>query len=748
MVKSTSYELKKWLLGLVAFVAFFSAEVTLIATTSKFLSNGLINMLPLLLFVVSAAAIVNFLFNLLLSKKLNAAQSLSLSLLLLMALTAVNFYLKDNLTVFLFISVLITRLSFIIFDTSITNLASSYVNQRQAKSFLPFIRGVMDAAVLIASVFLYFASLWKLEYEPLMLLIFTIALMILIILVICKVFDPIKMEASEDVQEEGFFEGVKQAIRFIFSESKLFGLISWLFVFFGIGAVMFVFVYNQVFAANLSGEDLTRFLAVTNFVAVLIRGLYDLIFLRKSLFSFGVANLLVFYPWIMFLLLSVLVISSGNLLVAALLYVFHVFSYYSYVTVATQSVFGLAPSKINQPVYFFVKGVIPAVCALIAALLMLALIYFTNNPFWINFVYLLVCGGTLLFALAIKKEYQHSLGSALIQKDNYLKGNAVDLMGEKVQREVGEKTLRKLLLNNREDLLIRQKVVASLVEIGNINSIRELLLILDKDENLRLRFYAAQAINKLLEKVSEKRFSNMTVTKLIMIDVFNKIYTENLPLPLKLEVNQSLKIFGFDVLLEFYKNHFENSSDMLKASIIEALAVADDRGLITLLEPYLDSPDLGIRTAAISALWRFQELHGILMTKTIAIFSIKDFAHRVASLRLIGDLKLLSMKDYVLDLVPVPDSKLSTLAIITAVNLDMVGGVKVLVRKLTKFAMIGDKEMIEFIFKKFYLLNPANQKKFISELRALNQVNYNILKDIFNQSEQYFDLALTTVFTS
>lgn len=747
MQKSTSYDLKKWLFGLISLIAFFSAEVTLISTTSRFLSRGLINMLPMLLFVVSAAAIVNFLFSLVLSKKLNAAQSLCVSLIMLMALTAVNFYLKDNEVVYLFISVLITRLGFIIFDTSITNLASSYVNQRQAKSFLPFVRGVMDGAVLLASAFLYAASIWTFSYEPLMILILAIAAMVLLILVICKVFDPIKVEGVVD-DSRGFSAGVKDSIKFVFSESRLFGLVTWLFVFLGIGAVMFVFVYNQVFANNLSGEDLTRFLAITNFVAVFLRGIFDLIFLKKSLFRFGVANLLVVYPWIMFLILSVLVISSGNLMVAAALYVFHVFSYYSYVTVATQALFGLTPSRINQPVYFFVKGVIPALCALIAALLMVGLLALTNNPFWINFSYLLISGGTLLFALAIKKEYQHTLTMALAQPDNYLKGNAVDLLGENVQKESGEKLLRKLLLDKGEDLLIRQKAVTSLVEIGNVNSIRELLLILDKDDNLRLRFYAAQAINKLLEKVSQKRFSNMTVTKLIMVDVFNKIYQEDLPLPLKLEVNQSMKIFGFDVLLEFYKTHFETSTDMLKASIIEALAVADDRGLITLLEPFLDSRDLGIRTAAISALWRFQELRGLLMSKTIAIFAVKDFEHRVASLKLISALKLMSMKDYVLDLIPVPDQKLSVLAIITAINLDMGGGVKVLIRKIIKYAMTGDVEMVEYMFKKFYQLNPINKKKFVSELRALNQVNFSILRDVFNKSEQYFDLELTAVFTS
>jgi hypothetical protein len=263
-----------------------------------------------------------------------------------------------------------------------------------------------------------------------------------------------------------------------------------------------------------------------------------------------------------------------------------------------------------------------------------------------------------------------------------------------------------------------------------------------------MRYYAVQAINKVFERMDKKQFGSMNVTKLLMIDVFDKVYEEDLPLPIKLEVNQALKMFGFDVLLGFYKRHFVNSSDYIKASIIEALSVAEDRGLITLLEPYLESDNLAIKVAAISGLWRFDEMKDRLMSRMIEIFSQKDSAYRLISLKLIGLLKLKKMEDYALDLVAVPDRKLSTMAVITSINLGRRGAIKVLTRKLVRFAMLGDREMVEYIFQGFSTFSAQSRKRLINEIKSLSTTNFNYLKDLFNRSDLYFDLELANLFTS
>jgi hypothetical protein len=317
-----------------------------------------------------------------------------------------------------------------------------------------------------------------------------------------------------------------------------------------------------------------------------------------------------------------------------------------------------------------------------------------------------------------------------------------------VQLESGEKMLRKIVLNENEAAELRQKALLTLVEIGNPNSIREYLLILEKDKNVRLRYYAVQAISRVFERVGKKQLDNMNVTRLLMVDVFNKVYEENLPLPVKLEVNEVLKLFGLNVLLDFYKQHFVSSSDFVKASIIESLSVANDRGLITLLEPYLDSPDRGIRSAAIAGLWRFEEMRDTLMNKMIELFSEKDRSSQLAALKLISQLKIKKMEDYVLDLVAVADAEVSTMAVITSINLGKNGGLKVLVRKLLRGAMLGHQDIINFIFKKFYLLPPKMKKKFLTEIRSLSSANYDHLKNFFLNSDEYYDLELANLFSS
>ncbi len=747
MIKNTSFALKKWIFGVVTFIATFTTEMAFISATAEFLNQGLIDWLPTVMLLVSVFLIVNYSLASLFSRRFSALGSMNFFVFSLMIMTAGCLYFRQYTVACLFFTLLLANYSSTAFDIALENLSDHYVNSRQAKTFLPLMNGVMDVAQLLSSVAIIGVSVMRLTVDPLWLILVGTALTCLGVAVINRLFDPVVDDQEE--QRTGLALGMKQSLSFVFRQNRLFKLMAWLFMFFGGISILTFYVYSSSFSANLSGENLTNFLAVVSFVAVLIRGIFNLGLLQKLIYKIGVANMLLLYPWAMFILSFLTLFLFRNLYVAAALFVFYTLSFFSYVTVATQSMLGMVPKQLSQQVYFFIKGVIISLAALVTSFLVtLIMPFFNNDPRIASFMLILLTAGSLIAALKIKNAYQFTLLRVLDEDDQYLRNNSVQLMGESVQKEKGEKLLRKIVVNQKESLEIRQHALTSLVEINNPNSIREFLLILENDKNLRIRYYAIQAINKVFEKMNKKRFGNMNVTKLLMIDVFNKVYDENLPLPIKLEVNQALKMFGFDVLLDFYKRHFTSSTDFIKASIIEALAVADDRGLITLLEPYLHNHNLTIKAAAITGLWRFEEMRDRLMSIMIDIFSQKDNVHRMASLKLIGELKLKKMEDYVLDLVAVPDKELSTMAIITSINLGRLGGVKVLSRKLVKFAMMGDSEMVEFIFKKFYSLSPKAQKKLLVEIKSLSSENFNHLKGLFSSSDAFFDLTLVTLFTS
>lgn len=747
MIRSNSYTLRKIIFGSISFVAIFAAEAAFVVATSRFLSAGLIDQLPMLLLLVSVAAIINFGLNIILSKKFSALGSLLVSILLIIILSGAIFYLSIFQSVFLFAALLLARFASVVFDTSLNNLAASYVNQRQAKAFLPLMRGLMDLAILAASGFVFLATMWDLRLEPLWFVMIGSLLAVVGLTVVYKLFDPVGGEDKGPVT--GFQEQLKNSMSFVLKKSKLYRLFAVLFLVFGGIIVSFVYVYNSVFSAHLTGIELTRFLAAVNFVAVFLRSIFNLKLLQGAVYRFGAANMLLLYPWGMFLLTFLMILFSQNLYLAALLFVFHTFSFYSYVTVASQSMFGLIPKRISQQVFFFIKGFLPSLAALVMSLLMtLMLVLFHNNAISVSFSLFFLISVTLVVTLRIKKDYQETLLGSLSLSDKYLKTNAVELMGENTQVEKGERLLRKMLLDTHEDTVLRQKVLTSLVEINNPNSIRELLFVAETDENLRLRFYALQAINRMFEAMNRPRFGNMTVTKLLLIDVINKIYEEDLPLPIKLEANKILPMFGFDVLLDFYKTHFANSPDFVKASIIEAMAVSNDRGLITVLEPYLCHENLGIRAAAITALWPFDEMRERLMGLIIEILSKKDESHQMVALQLVSRLKLKRMDPYVLDLVAVPSKEVSTMAVITAITIGRRSAVKVLIRKLSKFAMLGDTVMVEFIFRKIMVLSGSCKNYIVNEVRGLDPVSFERLRNIFNNSNQFFDLSLAELFTS
>ncbi|MGL5830581.1 MAG: hypothetical protein ACRCZE_00340 [Candidatus Altimarinota bacterium] len=750
MIKSTNYTLKKWVFGAAAFIAVFTSEAAFIIGTSNFLSQGLLNWLPILLVLVSAGGIINFGLNLLLSKRLGVNRSLTVSFILLMLLIVVSFYMQGNPAIYLFLTLLVASLSGDVFDISITNLAGAYVNQRQAKSFLPFIHGVFDIAILAASAMLFLWSSASWEIDPLWLLIMGITLLILVMILINRLFNPVVQDRElQESQLNNASGSVKNSLNFVFKKSRLFYYLAWLFFFFGAMMVLVVYVYDQAFVENLAGDDLVRFIALINFISVTISIIFDFFFLKKWMYRLGVANSIMIFPWIMFLLSLVLSIWSNSLLIAAIFYLFYNFAYYSLVSVATQSMFGLAPHAVNQQAYFLIKGVTPSISALFASVLVTIGLHLTNNNILVVTMMLAVTMAvSLILALHVKKQYQKSLYEALDGGDALLKRNAVELTGERVQLENGEKMLRQIALDTQESVELRQKALLSLVEIGNPNSIREFLIIVEKDKNTRLRYYAIQAINLVLKKVGEKKLNNMSVTRFLVLDVFNKVYEENLPLPLKLEINEILKLFGFNVLVDFYQKHFIASSDSLKASIIEALSVSNDRGLITLLEPFLENSDLGIRAAAIASLWKFEEKRVVLTSQMIKIFSEKDHASRLASLKLISQLGIKEMDNYVLDLVAVPDEDVSIVAIITSIGLGKAGGINVLMRKLLNAITLGQPNVINCIFKRFYLLPPKMKKKFLTEIRSLSSANFDKLKDFFLNSDQYYDLELANLFSS
>jgi HEAT repeat protein len=747
MQKNNSYTLKRVIFGITAFGAMFFAQMAFIAATSEFLSFGLINWLPVLLVLVSLVAIITFGLNVLLSKRLTSLGSLILSIMILAALTVMGFYLKGEESLHFFFALLIARFAVTIFQTSLNNIASSYVNPRQTKRFLPFVRNMMDLAMFMSSLALFAAIGLGVYVDSLWLIVTGSIVTVVGLLIIRRLFEPIAVSAQEDAI--GLLGHVKQGTSFVFKKSRLFGLFAWLFVLFGGIIVLFVYVYNNAFAANLNGSNLLLCLAVVNLVAVFLRGVFNVKLLKKMVHKIGTANLLLIYPWVMFLITFVIMFLAENIYLAATLYIFHIFSYYSYVSAATQSMFELVPRKLIQQVFFFIKGVLLSVAALVTSLVMwLALMLCNHNPVIVSFLLFFFVAASLAVSLRIKKEYQVVLLKSVRDPDMVLRSNSVELMGEGVQLEKGEKELRKIVIDETEDVVLRQRAMTSLVEINNPNSIRELLLVVEKDKNGRLRYYAIQAINRMFEHVDKKRFGEMTVTKLLMIDVFNKVYDEDLPLAIKLEVNRALPMFGFDVLLDFYKHHFANSPDYMKASIINALSIQEDRGLISLLEPYLENESLEIRTAAIAGLWRFSELRDDLTSRMVEIFSKKDETHRKAALRLIGQLQLKNMEDYVLDLITVPDPTISTLAVITSINLGRKNGVKVLVRKLSKYSMQNDKAMVEAVFRKLFWLSADSKKRFMNEVRTMSAADFERLQSIYNDSDKYFDLVLADLFTN
>lgn len=750
MIKSNSYPLKKWLFGITTFVATFFTEMAFIGATAEFLNAGLIDRLPALLLAVSLIAIVNYSLDVLLSRKTSALTSTLFFLLAVMVFGAVCLYLQWSITVYLFLSLVLARFSSTAFDTSLENLSSGYVNSRQAKSFLPMVRGMMDIAQLLSSVAVVGVTLLDIRINPVWLVMIGTGLFMVCLFLISWQFDAVTGEdTSEQDRQVGLLPGIRQSLSFVFEKSRLFRLMTFVFFLFGGVVVLHFYVYNAAFSINLKGDELVHFIALTSFVAVSIRAVFNLLVSRQVIYGVGVANLLLTYPWIMFVLCFLMVIFPNNLYLAAVLFIFHTFAFYSYVMVSSQAMFGLIPRNLSQQVFFFIKGVIFSLSSLLVSLLIFSLTPFLNDyPGLVVYILLFLMSLSLIFVLKIKREYQAALFWALNDKDAYLRGSSVDLMGEHVQKERGEKLLRKILLNGKETLELRQRALTSLVEIGNPNSIREYLLVLENEKNLRLRYYSIQAINLSFRNMDAKTFGNMNVTKLLMIDVFNKVYLEDLPLSIKLEVNQALKMFGFDVLLDFYKRHFTASTDYIKASIIEALSVTEDRGLITLLEPYLKSDNLAIKAAAIAGLWRFTEMKDRLMNIMIDIFSGKDDQTRMVALKLIGELQLKTMDDYVLDLVAVPNKELATMSVITSISLGRMGGVTVLSRKLQKFIVQGDGKMVEFIFKRFYLLSPRAKKKFLQEIRSLSTANFNQLRALFNQSDAFFDLSLAALFTS
>lgn len=748
MIKSNSYSLKKIVFGLSAFVSVLSAEVALLFATSQFLSGGLIDQLPTLLVLVGVAAIVNYILNLALSRYFSALGSTVVSVLLVLVLNVVAFYLEFELAYQLFAVLLITRLVTVIYDVSLLNLASSYVNQRQAKAFLPLVRGLMDLAIMLGSIIVFLSAWEGVSLQPLWLVAGGGTLTLVLFIVINRLFDPANGEARTEIPAR-LGEQMKNSWRFVIRESRLYRLFTLLFLAFGAILVVYTYVYTSVLAATLHGENLTMFLAVASFLAVFLRMVLNLKFLSLAINRFGLANLLLLYPWGLFLLSFLVIILPDSLYLAAALFVFHTFSFYSYVTVAGQSMLGLIPRGISQQAFFLIRGLMPSLSALVVSLLMaLMLAMCGHNHLSIDLLLFVLAAVTMVLTLRIRKEYQKELLRCVSDEDVYLKTNAVELMGENVQMETGERALRKMLLDTRESVILRQKILTSLVEINNPNSIRELLLIVEKDHNMRLRFYAMQAINRMFQTLNHKRFGTMTVTKLLLIDVINRVYEEDLPLPMKLEVNKALPMFGFEVLLQFYKTHFANSPDFVKASIIEAMAFANDRGLISLLEPYLTHENMQIRAAAISALWPFEEMRDRLMGLVIEILSGKDDVCRMAALKLISTLGMKKMENYVLDLVAMPEKQVSTMAVITAISLGRRSALKVLMRKLNRFAMMGDTVMVEFVFRKIMVLSGTCNHCIVNELRSLDTASFNRLRKIFNDSDQFFDLSLAELFTS
>ncbi len=733
--------LKKLLLSATAFLLYALVMANYIHAASLFLTFLGPEKLPYAL-VASASFILLFSF---LSSVISIRFASHQMFFGMMAFIFLNFlvltFVTTGTAVHVFYFMILSLILANVQEILMLNFANSMLTPLQAKSFLPTVISYMSIGAITGA---FFALPYQEIHEALGIgyLPMTGLLILMLLIIVTSRFFKKEIYANFSPQSlKTYKQDFKSSLKLIFDSTNLYKLVGVIVILAAGIHVMMEFKLKTVLSMNFGHVELTEVLSLIymiNRIAVLVMTTF---FAKKLLFRFGVTNMLITYPVMLFSALGLAVVFQLNVYAVILAYIVYNIFQLAFFGISTTQILSVIPKKNQQSVFYLIRGILTAAATVVFSLILLIYSYNISLESTLN-TGMTMAACVLLFYAGIKtkEKYEITLKENLFKEDEYLKLKSIDLLAEKVSKDRGEKDLRRLLNIPTISQDVRSRVMASIGIIGNYQTIMDLTKVLLSTESSKVKVEAIHAIDNIIRK--QKDFNRFPVTKHYLLQAYEKILLSDQPQYVKMEVIDDLKYFDLEDVIDFLEKNLQSESTNIRANTIKTLASFNDRGIIPFIEPFLGARDLQIRASAIVSLWKYEEMRPILTAKIARLLTLKSEEAVQNSLYVIGSIDAQWDKDYVLRQMDHDNPHIRTFALLTLIQLGETTRLDDLVKKMLMLVKEDDHTEIEFILSHYRYFEEGVKKTLIRKIQQMKeneaQYFYNAFRDsryVFNWEE-------------
>lgn len=730
--------MKKVLLAILSFVSFFMGISVYVHSMSLFLDKIGADQLPIVMVAGAVLVIIYSAANTLMANKMTAARTFGITTVFITLLYIGIFFMRDYEYWQIISFFVITGFVYVFFEFIIANFASSIVTPIQAKSVLPIVYGFSSLGTIVGS---YFAVQIQEVHQALGIGVVPI-IGLLIILVLIGIMSVLyKKDLHFSIQKESEqvsgLTDLKNTVRYIFKESKMFKLLAYTTVILVVVQRLAEFKFKTVLSFDYHGEDLTQVFGTVYIIDSAIAFFINIFLAKKLLFKYGVGNLMILFPFLLLTFLAVTVFTGMESIGIIAFYLAFSIPMHSYIPVASTQIFSVAPRKINQSVFFTIRGVIVAITALVVSATLIIYTYWLELEKTLNtaviFIFIILM---ILIMFKLKKSYFSTIKDNLYKEDEYLKHRSIELFAEKANRYKGITYLRRVLQLSRTKGETKLKTINCLGIIGSYDSLIDLINVLNSD-NPKEIFAALHAIKAII--TNKKVLNRYPVTKHLLLSAYRNLFISNIPAFIKLEVISSLKYFDLEDIISFLEEHLKSEDPSLKINIIETLGSFNDRGIVKYVQPYVQSENPRLSSAAIAALWQFVDIRPYMIAQVAKVLSENTESAIDSALYLIGATNAKWERRFVLQKSISENPHTKVHAALTFLTLGELKYIKNFIRETLEFLKKDDKFEIDFILSRYRKLDNKTKKLIITQIQNLEVKDVRLFQKAFEESKYVFE---------
>lgn len=328
------------------------------------------------------------------------------------------------------------------------------------------------------------------------------------------------------------------------------------------------------------------------------------------------------------------------------------------------------PESLRNHARELLVGVVRPVGAILGAVfLILIQKLFMNSSalvFSIN-VIMLLSSVVFLYVTYLQRDKYTNVALSLL-KGSKLKADrfhSIEILAQRGHRS-GMSVLTKLALNKREKVSVRVKAVSALAGTGDVSLIPSFILFLNcgNEDVRRAALLGLSSFPKL-----GRSLSSVPILERDLLSSLKLLFKEVRSFDQRRMILEVLSKLSTLSSVDFLLNVLKSPSPNLKATAILALADLGDSAVCEHLRPFLKSRNWRVRSSALIALKKSGDDSINFESHLKSILSASSFDAQVASMNVVGTLKLHKHKSLCLRLAHSNNSDVRLAAIVALVRL-------------------------------------------------------------------------------